>query len=214
MIFPIGDTNIERGHYPLLSYLFLLINTGIFLAYGMQPEPVYEAVVTTYGAIPVEITNGVDWYTLLTSIFLHGSLMHLLGNMLYLWIFADNIEATVGSLKFVFFYLLGGIMAGLIQVVVDPYSTIPCVGASGAIAAVMGAYIVMFPRSQVRMTLFFLMSFNISAWVFLGFWFIQQLSSGIGVLSATDAGGVAWWAHIGGFLFGLIAGTLFRRGII
>jgi membrane associated rhomboid family serine protease len=212
MLIPIGDTNIERGHYPLLSYLFLLSNIGIFSGYNSQPSPVYEAVVTTFGAIPHEISNGIDLYTLVTSIFLHGSWMHLLGNMLYLWIFADNIEATVGSFKFGLFYLLGGLAAGLMQVVVEPSSNIPCVGASGAIAAVMGAYIVMFPRSQVRMTFFFLFSFFISAWVFLGFWFVQQLCSGLGVLSETDGGGVAWWAHIGGFVFGLVAGVLFRRG--
>jgi membrane associated rhomboid family serine protease len=214
MIFPIGDDNIERGCRPIFSYGLLLLNVAIFLLQTGVPEGAQASMVETWGAIPAEISQGLDWPTLLTSMFLHGGWAHLLGNMLYLWIFADNIEATVGNGRFLLFYLLGGIGAGLLQVAIDPASNVPCIGASGAIAAVMGAYIVMFPHSQVKMLLLlFFMVFYIPAWVFLGFWFAQQTLQGIGALNLVgqEQGGVAWWAHIGGFVFGLLSGWYFRR---
>lgn len=213
MLFPIGDDNIERGHPAVFSYLFFFLNTAIFIFQTTLPEGAAAGFVEEYGAIPAEISRGIDLPTLFSSMFLHGSWMHLLGNLLYLWIFADNIEAVIGNFRFVLFYLAGGLVAGLAQVVISPDSSIPCIGASGAIAAVMGAYIVMFPKSRVRMLfLLFFTVIYIPAWVFLGFWFVQQLSSGLGVLglSATDAGGIAWWAHIGGFVFGLLAGFHYR----
>ncbi len=217
MVFPIGDDNIERGCKPIFSYLFLGLNVAIFLFQSTLPEGLQAGFVTDYGAIPAEISQGVDLQTLVTSMFLHGGWAHLLGNMLYLWIFADNIEATIGHFKFSIFYLLGGLAAGLAQVLVYPQSMVPCVGASGAIAAVMGAYIVMFPQSKVKMLfLLFFTVFYIPAWIFLGFWFAQQAMSGLNLmgLNGEDAGGVAWWAHIGGFVFGLSAGFLFKKGYI
>lgn len=213
MVIPIGDDNLERGHAPIFSYLFLALNIGVFIFQASIPDAAQASLfVETWGAIPREISQGIDLQTLVTSMFLHGGWMHLLGNMLYLWIFGDNIEGVIGNLRFVLFYLAGGLAAGLAQVVVDPGSPIPCVGASGAISAVMGAYIVMFPRSRVRMSLLFMVTFFIPAWMFLGYWFFQQLGSGMQVLGmdATDAGGVAWWAHIGGFIFGLVAGYYYR----
>jgi membrane associated rhomboid family serine protease len=130
----------------------------------------------------------------------------------YLWIFADNIEAVVGNMRFLLFYLMGGLLAGVAQVVIAPDSTIPCIGASGAIAAVMGAYITMFPHSRVKMLFFIFFAFYVPSWAFLGLWFVQQTMSGMGALgvSAADTGGVAWWAHIGGFVFGWIAGRYFK----
>jgi membrane associated rhomboid family serine protease len=217
MVFPIGDDNIERGYKPIFSYLFLGLNVAIFLFQSTLPEGLQAGFVTNYGAIPAEISQGVDLQTLVTSMFLHGGWAHLLGNMLYLWIFADNIEATIGHVKFLIFYLLGGLAAGLAQVLVEPQSMVPCVGASGAIAAVMGAYIVMFPHSKVKMLfLLFFTVFYIPAWIFLGFWFAQQAMSGLNLmgLNGEDAGGVAWWAHIGGFVFGLFAGFLFKKSYI
>ncbi len=213
MLFPIGDDNIERGHPAVFSYLFLVVNSGLFIFQTTMPEGAQAGFVETYGAIPAEISRGIDLETLFSSIFLHGSWMHLLGNMLYLWIFGDNIEAIVGNFRFLLFYLAGGLAAGLAQVVISPDSMVPCIGASGAIAAIMGAYIVMFPKSRVRMLfLLFFTVIYIPAWVFLGFWFIQQISSGLEVLglSTHDAGGIAWWAHIGGFVFGLAAGFYYR----
>ena len=217
MLFPIGDDNIERGRPAIFSYLFILVNIAVFIFQSTLPEGLSASFIHTYGAIPREISQGLDISTLATSIFLHGSWMHLIGNMIYMWIFADNIEAVIGNLRFVLFYLLGGLAAGLVQVGIDPYSSIPCVGASGAIAAVMGAYIIMFPRSRIKMfLLLFFAVFYVPAWVFLGVWFGQQLSSGLGVLgmSGTDAGGVAWWAHIGGFAFGVLAGFYYRRRFV
>ncbi len=217
MLFPIGDDNIERGHWPLFSYALMIINIGVFIFQAGLAEGDYAAFVTDYGVIPHEIVRGIDLNTLFSSLFLHGSWLHLAGNMLYLWIFADNIEATVGNFRFLLFYLLGGLIAGLSQVLIDPSSGIPTIGASGAISAVMGAYIVMFPHSRVKMLFIFLLTvFYIPSWLFLGFWFIQQTLSGMGALglSAADAGGVAWWAHIGGFVFGLVAGVRFRRRFV
>lgn len=213
MIFPIGDDNIERGHPIVFSYAFILVNIAIFIYQTTLPAGAEASFVETYGTIPAEISAGIDLPTLLTAMFLHGSWAHLIGNMLYLWIFADNIEATVGNFRFLLFYLAGGIIAGLAQVVIDPMSGIPCVGASGAISAVMGAYIIMFPKSRVKMLVFFLAVFYVPSWVFLGFWFLQQLSSGMGVFDVTgEAGGnVAWWAHIGGFVFGVAMGFFFRN---
>ena len=212
MLFPIGDDNIERGHPAIFSYSFLLLNIAAFIFQASIPEGLRASFVETWGAIPFEISQGIDLQTLITSIFMHGSWMHLIGNMLYLWIFADNIEAVIGNFRFLIFYLVGGLVAGLMQVAISPYSGIPCVGASGAIAAVMGAYIVMFPKSRIRiLILLFFTVFYIPAWVFLGFWFIQQLASGLGVLgmSAEGTGGIAWWAHIGGFAAGVVLVKLF-----
>lgn len=213
MIFPIGDDNIERGHPAIFSRGFLLLNIGVFIFQTAIPEGAEASFVETWGAVPFEISRGVDLQTLLTSIFMHGSWLHLLSNMLYLWIFADNIEATVGNFRFLTFYLLGGFIASLTQVLMAPESGIPIIGASGAIAAVMGAYIVMFPGSRVKMLfLLFFIVFYVPSWVFLGIWFVQQAMSGVGALNASvEGGGVAWWAHIGGFAFGLAAGFYFRK---
>ena len=215
MLFPIGDDNIERGHRAIFSHLFLWLNVAVFVFLLRMPGVGSQAAfVETWGAVPTEIVQGVDLQALLTSLFLHGGWLHLLGNMLYLWIFADNIEAVVGNVRFLLFYLAGGIVASLTQILIDPSSNIPIIGASGAIAAVMGAYIVMFPGSRVKMLfLLFFMVFYIPSWVFLGIWFIQQAMSGIGTLGmmAEDGGGVAWWAHIGGFVFGLLIGLFFRN---
>jgi membrane associated rhomboid family serine protease len=214
MLLPIGDDNLERGHSPVFSYLFIAVNIAVFIFQSSMPDAAQANLfVETWGAIPNEIAKGIDRQTLFTSMFLHGSWLHLLGNMLYLWIFSDNIEGVIGNLRFVVFYLLGGLAAGIAQVVVDPFSGVPCVGASGAIAAVMGAYIVMFPRSRVKMTFLFLFTFYVPAILFLGFWMYQQVASGLEVLGmdATDAGGVAWWAHIGGFVYGLVAGLWYRN---
>lgn len=210
MFFPVGDDNIEGGRFPAFSYLFLVLNIGVFLFQVSMPEGAQAGFVQDYGAVPAEISRGIDLETMFSSMFLHGSWMHLLGNMLYLWIFADNIEAVIGNFRFLMFYLAGGLIAGIMQVAIAPDSAIPCIGASGAISAVMGAYIVMFPKSRIRMLfLIFFFIFYIPAWVFLGYWFIQQIGSGLGVLGA-DTGGIAWWAHIGGFVFGLVSGYYYR----
>ena len=229
MIFPIGDTNVQGGAKPLFSYTMLIICIGVFFLQLNSPGN----LVCTFGTIPNNILNGQDIHTLVSSMFLHGGWMHLIGNMLFLWVFADNIEAIVGNWQFLLFYLVGGLVATGTHIFFDLYTvetiynccapclsqnsctdpsnicagSIPSLGASGAISAVLGAYIVMFPGSRVR-TLFFITVIHIPAFVFLGLWFLQQLIAGIGTLGPVEAqsAGVAWWAHIGGFVFGLLYG--------
>ncbi len=218
MIFPIGDTQVKGGSFPFFCYAFLAINVLIFFYefnLMLTSEELYQEFILSYGSIPQEIIRGQDLITLFTSMFLHGGWMHLIGNMIFLWVFGDNIEAVIGNFKFALFYLLGGLAASLAHVAFNLQSEVPAVGASGAISAILGAYLVMFPNSRIKvMVLIFFRSFYVSAFLFLGIWILQQLISGMGSLSAAaDSGGVAWWAHIGGFVFGLIGGFLFKSRV-
>jgi len=213
MFFPVGDTNIEKGHKPVLTYLFIAINVAIFIYQFLMPPQMQVAFIYEYGSIPIKLLKGQDLITLITCQFLHGGWMHLIGNMLFLWIFADNIEATIGTVKFMLFYIGGGIVATLAHTFFNPTSVIPCVGASGAIAACLGAYVVMFPHSRIRILfLLFLTTFSVRSIFFLGFWIVQQFMAGIGSIgtTTTDTAGVAYWAHIGGFIFGVICGFAYR----
>lgn len=146
MFFPIGDVNVVRGYRPRLTYLLIAANVLVFVYEFMLAPAAQGAFIYEYGSIPAEITGGQDYHTLVTSMFLHGGWMHLIGNMLFLWVFADNIEATAGYLKFLLFYLAGGIVAALTHSFLSPGSYVPCVGASGAISACLGAYLVLFPN--------------------------------------------------------------------
>ena len=218
MIFPIGDDQVVGGVKPYVSYSLIAINVIVFLAqftmYTINGEGWLGQFFMANGAIPSEIVNGEDLFTLFTSIFLHGGWMHLIGNMVFLWVFADNIEATIGNINFFLFYMLGGLAASLTHIYLDADSGIPGIGASGAIAACLGAYLVLYPRSQVKMFVIFMVrSFKIPALLFLLFWIGQQLFVGIGSLGAQGeaSGGVAWWAHIGGFVFGVIVGLVIRQ---
>jgi len=240
MIFPIGDEQVKGGFKPIFSYSFIVLNIIIFLF----QLSVNGNLICALSVIPHNIINGQSLYTLITSLFLHGSWMHLLGNMLFLWIFADNIEATIGNFKFLLFYILGGLAASAIHIyfnqgglemgfccfpcdAINPCSmqngsNIPCpsyipsLGASGSISAVMGAYLVMYPKSKINiLVLIFFRTFKIPAFIFLGIWFAQQLFFGIGNLGpSAQTTGVAWWAHIGGFAFGLLGGWIFRTNFI
>ena len=212
MLFPIGDDQVRGGHFPLISYAFILFNVLAFwYEITMSPEQL-EAFIYHYGSVPVETLEGKDLFSLFTSMFLHGGWMHLIGNMLFLWVFADNIEASVGSLNFLIFYILGGLAAHAAHIYFNMNSTVPTVGASGAISAVMGAYLVMFPSSRVKV-LFIVFMFRVPALLFLGFWIAQQWLNGITALETVSAetAGVAWWAHIGGFVFGILAGFYFKK---
>lgn len=208
MFFPIGDDQVHKGHPPYFAYGFIALNVLIFLYQASLTDAQFSQFVYEFGCIPDSIESGQDYHTLLTSIFLHGGWMHLLGNMLYMWIFADNIEASIGSPGFIVFYLLGGLAAGLCHIYFNAGSENPAVGASGALSAVMGAYIVMFPKSNIKGFLFIL-RVSVPAFLFLGFWFFQQSQAGIASIGDTS-GGIAWWAHIGGFVFGVICGFIFR----
>lgn len=218
MIFPIGDDQVKGGSRPTFAYLFIAFNVLVFIFQIMLPQEQSEGFIMKYGSIPSEIIHGKDLITILTSMFLHGGWMHLIGNMLFLWVFADNIEAVIGNVNFVLFYLLGGIAAALAHVLAGPESNIPAVGASGAISAVLGAYLVMFPTSKIKvLVVYFFKSFYMPAVFFLGFWIVQQLISGFfsigSAASQAQQSGVAWWAHIGGFAFGVLAGLVARKMI-
>ncbi|SDD33190.1 rhomboid family intramembrane serine protease [Ruegeria marina] len=205
-MFPIRDHN-PSGRTPYVVYLLLAANILIFLAnLGIMEDPrLLSRFYFDYAIIPARISDGSGWETLLTSIFLHGGWMHLLGNMLFLWIFGDNLEDEMGHLGFALFYLASGIGAGLIHVVTAPGSMVPTIGASGAIAGVMGGYLLLFPRARVDILLILLVYFrifSIPAFVMLGVWLGFQF---LGGLSADpDMGGVAYWAHTGGFVVGLL----------
>ena len=210
MIFPIGDDQIKGGAKPIFAYSFIGVNILIFLFQMSVGLEGYIDIVTSYGSIPAEIKRGDDLYTLLTNMFLHGSWMHLIGNMVFLWIFGDNIEATVGNLNFLLFYVLGGVIASLIHAFSDIDSVTPAIGASGAIAACLGAYLVMFPSSKIKiMVIYIFRTFKIPAIAFLGIWIAKELAAGLGVFGG--GGNVAYWAHIGGFGFGVIAGYFAKR---
>ncbi|MEM8528715.1 MAG: rhomboid family intramembrane serine protease [Bacteroidota bacterium] len=217
MIFPIGDDQVKGGNTPIFSYTFIALNIAVFVYEVMLmggDENAFNDFLMTYGAIPNKILAGQDLPTLFTSMFLHGGWMHIIGNMLFLWVFADNIEAVVGNTRFLIFYILGGLAAHAAHIWFNMESGIPTVGASGAISAVMGAYLVMFPKSKIKLFFFFL-TFRVTAIIFLGFWIFQQVNAGVAGLSQLgEEAGVAWWAHIGGFVFGVLAGFYFRsRGL-
>jgi membrane associated rhomboid family serine protease len=214
MIFPIGDEQVVGGHKPLIAYMLIGLNILAFLFQVVMPPGQQQAFVFEYGVIPQEIVHGQDYFTLFTNMFLHGGWMHLIGNMLFLWVFADNIEAVIGKFYFILFYFGGGLAASFAHIFFNADSTIPAVGASGAISAVLGAYLVMFPASKVKVyVLYIFRSFYMPAFYFLGIWGVQQFINGfISIVPASAfTSGVAWWAHIGGFVFGIITGFLIRK---
>jgi membrane associated rhomboid family serine protease len=212
---PVGDTEVKGSGPGILTIALIVINVIVFLFEAMMSTPELESFIRSYGVIPAEIMQGNQLGTLLTHMFLHGGWMHLIGNMLFLWVFGDNIEAVMGKVMYLAFYIAGGLAAAALQILIDPASTIPSVGASGAIAAIMGAYVVMFPQSRVKLMVMSRAGMGmtrVTALVFLGIWFVTQLFNGIATLGVETAqtGGVAFWAHIGGFVFGLLFGFLFK----
>lgn len=205
-MFPIRDHN-PSGRTPYVTWALVAANVLIFLGYWLTipDERMLGWFFYTWGLVPAEVTQGGGWSGFLTSMFLHGGWMHLAGNMLFLWVFGDNVEDEMGHLPFLGFYLLGGIGAAAAQVLADPYSGVPMVGASGAIAAVLGGYLLMFPKARVDVLFIFVIFFRIfpiPAWIVLGVWFALQVFGGFSTPS--DQGGVAYWAHAGGFVAGLL----------
>ena len=204
-MFPIRDHN-PSGRTPYVVYALMALNVGIFLMYVPILNEPYKlgAFFHDWALIPAQVSGGSQPLGLFTSMFLHAGWMHLAGNMLFLWIFGDNLEDVMGHAGFAAFYTLCGLAAGMAQVVSDPSSTIPTVGASGAIAGVMGGYLLLFPKARVDVIVIFIVffkTFPMPAWVMLGIWFLWQIFSG--VIVDTSGGGVAYWAHAGGFLAGL-----------
>lgn len=205
-MFPVRDHN-PSGRVPYVLYGLIASNILAYLYYSYTYSSPFELArfYQAYAIIPAHVTTSGDGQSLLSSIFVHAGLMHLAGNMLFLWIFGDNMEEEMGHIPFLLFYLASGIGAGLIHVWSAPNSLVPTVGASGAIAGVMGGYLLLFPKAKVDILLFLIVYFRIitiPAFIMLGLWFVIQFIGGIG--SSPEQGGVAYWAHAGGFVVGLI----------
>ena len=232
-MFPLKD-NIPTLHFPVVTVTLIVLNVIAYffwqrggLTLGDPSSEHYLCHLYDYAEIPFEVTNpgeqvgleGCDpptvpaLVTVFTAMFMHGGLLHLAGNMLFLWIFGNNVEDSMGRVKFLLFYLLGGVAAAALQLAIDPDSQIPNLGASGAVAGVLGGYLLLFPRARVITVIFIVFFFTIielPALVILGFWFVQQILFGYFDLNtAGEGGGVAYFAHIGGFVFGLLAIKLF-----
>jgi membrane associated rhomboid family serine protease len=241
-VLPLKD-NVPTRRFPVLTVAIIAINVVMFFGFqsaelSLGGTAVDSQNAVDYGAIPYEITHpgeqcvgpndcqpadqiGRDlpptWLTILTAMFMHGGLLHIAGNMLFLWIFGNNIEDSMGRLRFIGFYLLGGLAALLAQTLVDPNSQVPTIGASGAVAAVLGGYALLYPRARVVTVVFIIIFFTVielPALLVLGLWFLLQLLYGSAELAqpvAGAGGGVAYFAHIGGFLFGLLLIRLFAN---
>lgn len=214
---PLRDS-ARRGSVPLVVAGLIVACVGLQLhVQGLRPESAVREVYLTYGAIPSIVLNG-PWarsgITLVASMFLHGGWAHLVPNMLYLWVFGDNIEDAMGHARFLVFYLTTGVLAGLVHALTNASSTVPLVGASGAIAGVLGAYLILYPRSRV-MSLVLLLPFvrlmELPAAVVLSVWFALQLAQGLMVLGAPGVTSIAWWAHVGGFAAGIVLARVFAR---
>lgn len=221
---PLRDANPSH-HTPLVTILLIAANLGAFLYELSLPPQGLERLVFQLGVIPSRLTAfpaqpgigfGDAYLPLLTSMFLHGGWLHLIGNMWFLWIFGDNIEDRLGSVRFLLFYMVCGLGAGLAHALFNLGSSIPTIGASGAVAGVLGGYFVLFPTARVLtlVPFFFLILAELPAWLILLYWFVIQFFSGTLALTAArgEAGGVAWWAHVGGFVLGaLLVRLLMRR---
>jgi membrane associated rhomboid family serine protease len=239
MIFPIGDDNSDRVSTPYVNYVFIALNLLVFFVFqgfGSNDQFTYawatvpQEIVTgtdiarpvvvndplsgdPVGRIPLQPTPGSVYLTLLTSMFMHGGFAHLFGNMLYLWIFGDNIEDDMGHARYAVFYLLCGVLASLAHVVTNTDSYIPSLGASGAISGVLGGYLLLHPRRRVHAIVLRGFVTEVPGWVAVGVWFVLQLINGLGMLGGgSQAGGVAYAAHIGGFVAGVALVKLFVWG--
>lgn len=211
-MFPLRDT-VQARSLPLMNWALIAVNVLIFVL--LLSGPCAELWITRYGMVPAQIfSTPTAWLTVVTSMFLHGGLFHLISNMWALYIFGDNVEDRMGPTRFLFFYLLCGAAAAVVHILMNPNSTIPTVGASGAISGVMGAYLVLFPYSRVITLIpffFFPYFFEVPALFFIGLWFGGQLVNALltSALAPPDIGGVAWWAHVGGFVAGIVLVRLF-----
>jgi rhomboid family protein len=211
-VIPLRDI-IPSRTTPVVTISIIALNIIVFL-YELSLGRAIDAFTLYYGLVPAAFS----WVTVFTSMFLHGGVLHVAGNMLYLWIFGDNVEDRMGHGRFLVFYLLCGVAAALAQTITVPESVVPMVGASGAIAGVMGAYFVLYPRSRIVTLLpffFFFQVIEVPAILFLGIWFVMQFLSGVGSIVSTigrgGTGGIAFWAHVAGFVAGITGVALFRR---
>jgi membrane associated rhomboid family serine protease len=207
-LIPLSDASRWPVRMPVVTGFIIAVNVAVFLLELARGD----AFVMQWSAIPAQITSGHHWITILTAMFMHGSWSHIIGNMIFLWAFAPEMEDAMGPVRYLIFYLAGGLVAMLAQVAADPHSTVPNLGASGAIAAVMGAFIVTYPRDRIKSVLFIFIFFKVTyipAALLIGFWFLSQLIHA-GAVAQTQTGGVAYLAHVGGFIFGAVYGRLFE----
>jgi membrane associated rhomboid family serine protease len=217
MFIPLKDLNPHRS-VPVINISLIVANVLVFLYQFTLPKHAFEVFVMGNATVPARFAaflNGhlgfeVTFLPLLTSMFLHSGLLHIAGNMLFLWIFGDNVEDAFGHLGYLFFYLVCGIGAGLVHVLFNLHSTLPAVGASGAISGVMGAYLILFPRERI-LTLVFIFLLPIPAVFILVYWFVLQFLAGLSSLGMAATGGVAVWAHVGGFLLGMLLATMVQK---
>ena len=205
---PLSDVSRRPTRVPVVTALIIVVNVFVFLLELTRGD----AFVMEWSAIPAQITSGHHLITILTAMFMHGSWSHIIGNMIFLWAFAPEIEDAMGRGRYLVFYLMGGLVAMLAQVAAAPHSTVPNLGASGAIAAVMGAFIVTYPRDRIKSVLFIFVFARITfipAALLIGFWFLTQLVHA-GAVAEVQTGGVAYLAHIGGFVFGAVTARWFE----
>jgi membrane associated rhomboid family serine protease len=201
---PIRD-NLPGRHFPIITYLLIAANSLVFIYMASLSAGALNAFVDKFSLIPARISAGAAFYSLFTYMFLHGSLGHIFGNMVFLRIFGDNLEDTLGKVKYLLFYFGAGFGAAVLQTLIGPQVTVPNLGASGAIAGILGGYLVLFPRAKVDLLVplgFFLEIFTVPAWTILFLWIVLQFVAGFGELALPDAASVAYFAHIGGFLTG------------
>ena len=212
MFFPYKDDN-PRVLFPFVTFGIITLNVLVFLGQfwisGNNPG-IGKSLVHMYGFVPAEFNP----LTIFTSMFMHGGFAHIIGNMWFLYIFGDNVESILGHVKYFMFYLACGIGAALAQFFVEPASQVPMIGASGAVAGVLGAYMIRFPKARVHVLaviIIFITTFVVPAQIVLGLWFLMQLSGGLGSLGVDTTGGVAWFAHIGGFIIGVTSLKYFQN---
>lgn len=214
---PLYDT-VRIRHFPFVNLLLIAANVIAFFYESQLSPSALERFIFAWGLVPARLTSDLPgtWVTIFTAMFLHGGWFHLLSNMWFLYIFGDNVEARMGGFRYLVFYLLSGVAAVLLQTYILPTSQVPMIGASGAIAGVLGAYLLLFPRSRIASLVPILIIFTIvevPAVLFLVFWFISQLYSGLFTMQGASASGIAWWAHIGGFVFGVLMVSFFARRV-
>lgn len=213
-MFPLYDT-VRSRRFPFINLMLILINVLAFI-YEIQMDPsALREFIFEWGLIPARLLSdpSTAWLTIFTSMFLHGGWFHIINNMWVLFIFGDNVEARMGGIRYLIFYLLSGVAAVFLQTYILPSSNVPMIGASGAVAGVLGAYLILFPQSRIASLvpiLFIFTIIEIPAMIFLLFWFASQLYSGLFAIQGSSGSGIAWWAHIGGFLFGIIMVFFFR----
>jgi membrane associated rhomboid family serine protease len=206
---PLGDASRRPLRLPIVTILLITVNGLVFLLELASGN----SFIIRWSMVPANITAGRDYITILTAMFMHAGWIHILGNMLFFWVFGPEIEDVMGPLRYLTFYLLGGLVASVAQILIDPTSTIPNLGASGAIAGVMGAFLITYPRDRIRTIIFlgwFVQIAFIPAILLVGIWFLIQFFSEFGALAQVQSGGVAYMAHIGGFIFGALTARLFE----